>query len=191
MDKQRSLEELAVEIESESLLSELKESATQMVKGAGSFDADIVFIGEAPGKNEDVKGIPFVGASGRILNDGLLSVGINRDEIYITNIVKFRPPGNRDPSTGEKEASLPYLMREINIIKPKIIAPLGRHSLSTILPEAKIGQDHGKSFTVQIEQGKYTVIPLYHPAATIYNRAIRADFVNDLHSLKDALELID
>lgn len=191
MDKQQLLDTLAREIESDQLLSELRESATQIVRGAGSFNAKVLFIGEAPGKKEDETGQPFVGASGKILDQGLEAAGLSRDEVYITNIVKYRPLNNRDPSKQEKSTSWPYLLREIEIIQPKIIAPLGRHSLSIVLPDAKIGQDHGRPINVTLSGRDYTVVPLYHPAATIYNRTLRESFFTDLVNLGKILESLN
>lgn len=191
MEKQRLLDSLIAEIEDDAAFDELRESATQVVRGAGSLNSGVIFIGEAPGRREDEIGRPFVGASGRILDQTLEELGVGRDQVYVTNIVKYRPLDNRDPSRSEKDNSLPYLKREIEIIKPKVIAPLGRHSLSVLLPEIKIGDGHGKEFNINIGGESCVVIPMYHPAATIYNRSLRADFKQDMAYLIKMLELTD
>lgn len=163
---------------------ELADGATQIVFGSGNPDADIVFVGEAPGKQEDKSGLPFVGASGRFLDEMLAHTGLNRHDVYITNIVKFRPPENRDPSPAEKEASWPYLLEEISIIKPKIIATLGRHSGQAFIKSLRIGVDHGKPQKVEIITGtnkslEVIVVPLYHPAAALYNGSLRQTLLDD------------
>ena len=136
MNKQQLLDEIRLDILANNVCSELALSATQLVFGEGSPDADIVFIGEAPGKKEDEMGVPFVGASGQFLNDMLQSIHLNRNQIYITNIVKYRPPGNRDPLPQEKEAFLPYLERQLDVIQPLLVVTLGRHSTNVFFAES-------------------------------------------------------
>lgn len=191
MSKQRRLDGLVSEIESDSAFDELRESATQIVRGAGSLSSNVMFVGEAPGRQEDEGGRPFMGASGRILDHVLQELGVSRDSVYVTNIVKYRPPGNRDPLSQEKTDFLLYLSREIEIIKPKVIAPLGRHSLSVLLPEVKIGDGHGREYECVMGGESYVIIPMYHPAATIYNRKLRSDFQADMARLIKALKLIN
>lgn len=191
MSKHQLLRDIAIEIESDNLLKELRESASQLVMGAGSFDTDIVFIGEAPGRKEDESGLPFMGLSGRLLDEGLELAGLRRRDVYITNIVKYRPPGNRDPSNSEKDYFWPYLVKEIEVIKPKVIATLGRHSLSFIIPSAKINQDHGKRLITEIDGVEHVVVPLYHPAATIYNRSLKPSFNDDFIKLREIVEQIN
>ena len=178
MQSQR-LADLETELQQADICPELRDSATQLVMGHGNPDADIVFVGEAPGKNEDLQGRPFVGASGRFLDEMLSSVGMNRDDIYITNIVKYRPPNNRDPLPVEKDAFWPYLVAQLAIINPKVIITLGRHSGLCFLPDLQISQDHGKAHDVQIEGHNYLVIPLYHPAAALYNGSMRQVLTDD------------
>ena len=153
----------------------LREGASQLVFGTGSIIADIIFVGEAPGVKEDKLGEPFVGAAGKFLNVLLASIGLNRQDIYITNIVKYRPPANRDPSKQEIEAFKPYLIQQIEVIRPKIVAFLGRHSMSVFFPELKIGEAHG----VPIELNGLIYIPLFHPAAALYNPAMRQTLIDD------------
>lgn len=145
------------------------------VIGEGSHDAKIMFIGEAPGKNEAETGRPFCGASGRVLDELLASIGINRKEVYITNVVKDRPPMNRDPLPNEIEFYSPFLDRQIEIIKPKVIATLGRFSMDYIMKKfglvselKSISQIHGNIFETETSYGKINIIPLYHPAVAVY-----------------------
>ena len=135
--KQTELDALQQRIIDDEICLELKEQATQLVFGVGNPEADIVFIGEAPGKNEDIQGEPFVGAAGRFLNEMLEMIGLERKDIYITNIVKYRPPNNRDPLPDEKASFLPYLVEQLKIIKPKVIVTLGRHSMDVLATRAE------------------------------------------------------
>lgn len=183
MTKQSSLNKLAEEIIERGVGSELAASATQLVMGAGNPDADIVFIGEAPGKAEDEQGLPFVGASGRFLNEMLASVGMNRDDVYITNIVKYRPPNNRDPSREEKAEFWPYLMRQLEIISPKVVITLGRHSGMAFIPDLVISRDHGQPHTVRHGEREFMVIPLYHPAAALYKGSMRQTLIDDFSTI--------
>ncbi|OGN01135.1 MAG: hypothetical protein A3B91_00860 [Candidatus Yanofskybacteria bacterium RIFCSPHIGHO2_02_FULL_41_29] len=161
------------------------------VIGEGSHYAKIMFVGEAPGKNEAEQGRPFCGASGRILDELLASVGILRPDVYVTNIVKDRPPMNRDPLPEEIEAYVPYLDRQIEIIQPEIIATLGRFSMIYIMNRlglasqlGSISQIHGKIFTAQTKYGEVKVIPLYHPAVAVYNSNMKDGLLKDFQTLK-------
>ncbi|WP_119069461.1 uracil-DNA glycosylase [Aggregatilinea lenta] len=160
------------------------------VIGTGSPDAAIMIIGEAPGEHEAETGQPFVGAAGRVLDELLASIGLQREDVYITNIVKDRPPKNRDPRTVEVELYAPFLERQIAIIQPKVIATLGRFSMEFILdlldmPELgqKIGELHGKQLEGKADYGTVTVVPLYHPASGFYNRSLRAAMDEDIRAL--------
>ena len=179
VDKQKSLNRLAEEILRHNVCPDLREQATQLVMGSGNPNADIVFIGEAPGKKEDLTGMPFVGASGRFLDTMLETAGLNREDVYITNIVKYRPPNNRDPSIAEKEAFLPYLNRQLAIIEPRVIITLGRHSGLVFIPDLVISKDHGIARTVELNGKAFKVIPLYHPAAALYNGSLRQTLTKD------------
>lgn len=177
--KQQQIEALAAEIIANSVGEALAKTATQLVMGGGNLDADIVLVGEAPGKAEDEQGMPFVGASGKFLDQMLSAANMSRDDVYITNIVKYRPPSNRDPTKQEKQEFWPYLLRQIEIIKPKIIITLGRHSGATFIPDLVISRDHGQPQTVQFHENDYLIIPLYHPAAALYNGSLRQALIND------------
>lgn len=184
--KQTALDELKAKILKEDPTPDLRTQATQLVFGDGNPDADIVFIGEAPGKNEDLKGVPFVGAAGNFLNEMLGTIGLNREDIYITNIVKYRPPNNRDPLPEEKAVFLPYLQAQLDVIQPKVVVTLGRHSLNCFLPDLQISQVHG-----QPKRYKGRVfLPLFHPAAALYNGGLRATLLEDFQRLPIVLEQI-
>lgn len=179
MDEAVRLEVLAAEIIARDVCHDLAEQATQLVMGDGRADADIVFIGEAPGKNEDLQGKPFVGAAGTFLDEMLAVAQLRRQDIYITNIVKYRPPNNRDPLPEEKRAFWPYLMRQLQIIQPKVVITLGRHSGMAFIPDLAISRDHGNPRWAQFNELKFLVIPLYHPAAALYNGALRQTLIDD------------
>lgn len=159
---------------------ELKDAATQAVFGTGSIHASLFFIGEAPGKNEDKLGKPFIGASGKFLDEMLQSISIQREDVYITNIVKYRPPLNRDPSKKEMAECAPWLREEIRLIQPDIIITLGRHALNYFLPEAVISQSHGQTFDCHMPGiGTKKLYALYHPAAALYNGSMRDTLKQD------------
>jgi uracil-DNA glycosylase len=155
------------------------------VPGDGNPKAEIMFIGEAPGQKEDEQGKPFVGQAGKLLSELLESIGLKREDIYITNVVKFRPPENRDPTPEEKEACMPFLKLEIAIIKPKVIVPLGRHALGTFLPKVNITAAHGKPQKITDDIG---IFPLYHPAAALHNPHLRETLFEDMRKLKEFLD---
>ena len=190
--KQSRLTAIGDAIVADGVCPELAQSATNLVLGDGNPDADIVFIGEAPGKNEDEQGLPFVGASGKFLNEMLAAAGLERDDVYITNIVKYRPPNNRDPSAGEKQSFWPYLASQLEIIDPKVIVTLGRHSMEFFLPDAKIGQVHGHAVrkTVTYHDNKeheWLIVPLYHPAAALYNGSLRQTLIDDFLNVPELI----
>ena len=184
MTKQVSIDELKKKIIENNICPDLAAQATQLVIGDGNLDADIVFIGEAPGKNEDEQGLPFVGAAGKFLNEMLAAAGMERSDVYITNVVKYRPPNNRDPLPEEKAAFLPYLLRQLEIINPKAIVTLGRHSMEYFLPDARISQIHGHAVRKKVvyhdkTEHDWLIIPLYHPAAALYNGGMRQTLIDD------------
>lgn len=178
-NQQAQLEQLQADILAQNVCADLAATATQLVLGAGNPSADIVFVGEAPGKAEDEQGLPFVGASGKFLNEMLAAAGMQREDIYITNIVKYRPPNNRDPSPEEKREFWPYLMRQLEIIAPKVVITLGRHSGMCFIPELVISRDHGQARKVRFHNYEFLVIPLYHPAAALYNGSMRQTLIDD------------
>lgn len=167
----------------------LRKSATQAVLGNGNANSEIVFIGEAPGKKEDLVGEPFIGAAGKFLDEMLATIKMNRENIYITNIVKYRPPNNRDPEPKEKEDCNEWLINELKIISPKLIVFLGRHSMLRFFPSEKIGAVHGKLLILDIpELGKQAFLPLYHPAAALYNGGMRTTLIKDFKKIPKILE---
>jgi uracil-DNA glycosylase len=178
-DKSTALDSLAADIISNNVCPDLAAQAIQLVMGDGNLDADIVFIGEAPGKKEDEQGIPFIGAAGKFLNVMLEAAGMERSDVYITNIVKYRPPNNRDPRPDEKKAFWPYLLQQLDIINPKVVITLGRHSMEYFLPNAKIGDVHGQPHQVQVGDISVVLLPLYHPAAALYNGSLRQTLIDD------------
>lgn len=153
------------------------ETKGQVVIGEGSYDAHILFIGEAPGKNEAATGKPFCGASGKVLDQLLEGIGLDRKTVYITNIVKDRPPENRDPKPEEIELYAPFMDRQIEIIQPKVIATLGRFAMEYVMKRygledklEPISKAHGKTYKAQMRYGLVYIMPLYHPAVAVYNR---------------------
>jgi len=191
MTKQGDLKKIADDIVVNGICSELREGANQLVFADGSPDADIVFIGEAPGKNEDKQGLPFVGAAGKFLNELLETVGLKRQDVYITNIVKYRPPENRDPTKEEKEAFWPYLVSQLDVIKPKLVVTLGRHSMEYFLPGEKISAVHGELKEVIIGRTKHMLMPLFHPAAALYNGGLRSTLIADFSKIPTTLNKIN
>lgn len=243
--KQSKLDQIKADILKQNICPNLAETATQLVFGDGSPDAELVFIGEAPGKNEDEQGLPFVGAAGKFLNEMLAMIGLKREDVYITNIVKYRPPNNRDPLPDEKEAFLPFLQAQLEVIQPKLVITLGRHSLNCFLPDLSISQVHGqpkrvhwsylrrvggygtdamqgsgeeskgavRESTVTARRSQVTqqrtvsvsgvvgsagkqadatvvILPLFHPAAALYNGGMRQTLIDDFAKIPAILELI-
>lgn len=170
---------------------ELKKTATRAVFGDGNPNADAIFIGEAPGKNEDLEGRPFIGAAGKFLSEMLGMINLKREDIYITNIVKYRPPNNRDPLPSEIEACKEWLHEELAFIAPKLIVFLGRHSMNHFFPTEKISLVHGKLLKKNFVGIPTThFLPLYHPAAALYNGGMRETLIKDFKKIPIALEKI-
>ena len=192
MDKQKKLEELN-NYWQENCQCELRKTATRAVLGQGNASSEIVFIGEAPGKKEDEEGVPFIGSAGKFLSELLDSIGLKREDIYITNIVKYRPPGNRDPEPKEKEDCNEWLINELKIISPKLIVFLGRHAMSRFFPELKISEAHGKLIIKKFPEfeEKLHFLPLYHPAAALYNGSMRDILIKDFKKISKALKGIN
>lgn len=161
--------------------------AKNSVPGAGSFKAEVMFVGEGPGEKEDEQGLPFIGSAGKLLDDMLTSIDLKREDVYIANVVKHRPPGNRDPKPEEVEACWPYLLQQIQTIKPKLIVCLGRHSLGRFLPDVgAISQVHGRAF----KKNGQAYMALYHPAVGLYNGGMRKTLFDDFKKIKVALKKI-
>lgn len=181
MFKADELAKLKEEMEKDATLPLYGEA--NLVFGEGNSDSEVVFIGEAPGFHEDRLSRPFVGQAGKLLDKMLVTINWPRESTYITNIVKRRPPGNRDPLPGEIEAYKSYLKRQIDLIGPKIIVTLGRFSMNYFLPEAKISRDHGKL----MKAGDQVVLPLYHPAAALRSTQVWKDLEEDFKKLPQLL----
>jgi DNA polymerase len=191
MDKKQKLQNLNIKWIAE-CKCELKKTATQAVPGVGNAEAEIVFIGEAPGKSEDIKGEPFVGAAGKFLNEMLGLINLKREDIYITNVVKYRPPNNRDPLPEEKSACREWLLEELKIISPKLIIFLGRHAMNNFFPDQKISNAHGK-LLIKKFNGISTkfFFPLYHPAAALYDGSMREILIEDFKKIPKILKEIE
>jgi DNA polymerase len=159
----------------------LCEGANNAVPGEGSTTAEILFIGEAPGKDEDLQGRPFVGAAGKFLNQMLAEIGLKREDVFITNVVKHRPPDNRDPLPEEIEKCSDFLKAQVLLLKPLLIVTLGRHAMNEFLPGLKISQVHGQAKRASgIAGGRQVFFPLYHPASALYNPGLRSTLVRDM-----------
>lgn len=167
----------------------LRAACSRVVFGDGNSEAQIMFIGEAPGKKEDELGIPFVGSSGIILEKMLAGIKLKREDVYLTNICKCRPPENRDPLPKEIQECWPWLEKQIEIINPKIIVTLGKFALNAFISDVKISQVHGQLLEVEIQKiGKRKIFPLHHPAAARISRKTRALFEEDFKKIPGILE---
>jgi len=162
----------------------LAQQRTQVVPGEGADNAEVVFIGEAPGYNEDRLGRPFVGPAGAFLDELLALAGMSRQDVYIANVVKCRPPANRDPLPGEILACKPWLDRQIEMIGPKVVVTLGRFSLARFVPNESISKVHGKARQV----GDLICFPMYHPAAALHQGSLRRTLEEDMQRLPDVLK---
>lgn len=188
MSKKEQLEKLNREM-AECSKCALRKGCKNVVPGEGSAEAEIMFIGEGPGAKEDELGRPFVGAAGKFLDEMLSSIKLERKDVYITNVVKCRPPNNRDPLPQEVAECWPWLLEQIKTIKPKLIITLGRHSMARFLPEVKISQVHGHAMRREIEGiGPRLFFVLYHPAAALYNGSLREVLIKDFKKIPKVLE---
>jgi uracil-DNA glycosylase len=170
---------------------QLRGTCTQVVPGEGNPRADIMFIGEAPGAEEDKQGLPFVGAAGKFLNEMLGMINLRREDVFIANILKCRPPANRDPMPEEVEACWPWLLEQIRMIEPKLIVLLGRHAMERFLPNQKISKIHGTALRREIPSiGKQVFYALYHPAAALYQGSLRETLTEDFKKVPKVLEAI-
>ncbi len=177
-----SLNQIAEQVVSCSLCP-LSKTRTKAVPGEGPEDAKVMIVGEAPGYSEDLQGKPFVGLAGKFLNELLESIGVRREEVFITNVVKCRPPNNRPPRVGEIKACMPYLERQIKLINPNVICPLGNSALNSLMGRKSIGEEHGKV----IEKEGILYLPLYHPAAALYDNSLRKVLYEDFKALKNLI----
>jgi uracil-DNA glycosylase family 4 len=177
------LEALAVEV-AQCTRCLLHRGRTKAVPGEGPEDADIIFIGEAPGFHEDQQGRPFVGAAGRFLEELLEGIGLKREGVFIANVIKCRPPGNRDPLPEEIEACKPFLDRQIELIQPKLVVTLGRFSMARAFPKARISHIHGQPRKI----GGVIYYPMYHPAAALHQPSLRRTVEEDMHRIPELLK---
>jgi uracil-DNA glycosylase family 4 len=193
MEKLHKLHEIC----SNCQLCDLAKSRTKVVFGKGNIKADILFIGEAPGEKEDLEGIPFVGKAGKKLDELLNQINLKIEDVYIANILKCRPPKNRDPSIDEIKKCTPYLIEQIKIIRPKIIITLGNYSSKFVLSGFNvenmkkikgISDIHGQIVNLNIEGIDYKIVPIYHPAAMMYKPSIREKFENDFKVIEKLLQ---
>jgi DNA polymerase len=184
-ERAAALEQIAAEVRT-CTLCDLHKTRTKAVPGAGNINTEILFIGEGPGFNEDKQGLPFVGQSGKYLESLLKLIDLKREDVFITNVVKCRPPENRDPQPDEINTCKPYLDQQINLIDPLIIVTLGRFSMARYFPGAKITQIHGKA---KIENGR-AYYPLFHPAAVLRNPALQSQMEADFRRIPETLDKI-
>ncbi len=175
----------------------LKDNATNLVFGKGNPNANIIFIGEAPGENEDLEGLPFVGRAGAQLDKLLNTINLGIDDVYIANILKYRPPKNRDPTIDEIKRHTPYLIKQLKTIKPKVVATLGNYSTKFILSGCKpdemkkiqgIASLHGKPKKLVFNDIEFVVVPIYHPAAMLYRPQLKEDLENDFKTMKKIID---
>lgn len=185
----RSIDQIAAEIlahKDEPCGFEPCQTCTQMVPGNGDANASLMFIGEAPGKNEDEQGVPFVGAAGKFLDELLDSIDLSRDDVFVANVLKARPPANRDPLPEEAAHHWPWLEEQIAAIDPDVIVLLGRHAMARFLPNRKISKDHGQP---RLKNGR-VFLPVYHPAAALYNGGLRGTLIADFAQIPSLVERV-
>lgn len=161
--------------------------AKNPVPGEGNINADIAFIGEAPGATEDETGRPFVGRAGKLLEAALAKINLKRSDVWIGNVIKHRPPDNRDPLPDEISACLPYLMLQLKTLKPKLIVTLGRYSMNYFYPDGKISRDRGHLIKVD----DYNIFPIYHPAAALRNPNMMKDFISDFVKIPEVISNLE
>ena len=190
-DLLKQIKEEVVNLKESPLYAERIQNNVFPVIGEGSYDAKVMFVGEAPGKNEATTGKPFCGASGKVLTQLIESIGLKREDVYITNIVKDRPTDNRDPLPEEIKIYATFLDRQIDIVQPKVIATLGRYSMAYIMEKFglqselnNISKIHGKAFDTEAEYGKINVVALYHPAVALYQNSLKKQMFEDFKIIK-------
>ncbi len=187
VEKKEALEKIAKEVAKCQACS-LYKAATKPVPGAGNPQAEVVFIGEAPGYHEDQRGIPFCGRAGKLLDKLMVRADLKREEVFICNILRHRPPNNRDPKPEEVAACQPFLDRQLAVIEPRVIVTLGRFAMNKFLSEAKISQMHGQPRFVDYQSREYVIFPMYHPAASLRNGNIKEAEEKDFDKLGQFLE---
>ncbi len=192
LQKEEKLEEIAKQIRL-CRRCRLYDGRLNAVPGDGDPESPVVFVGEAPGREEDEQGWPFVGSAGKLLDRLLEEVGLGREGVYIANILKCRPPGNRRPKSDEMRECALHLEAQLEVISPMIVAPMGNSAVVQLmkkfgLKRERIGRVHGEVFPVEAPWGSVFLFPLYHPAAVLYNRRLQQELKKDLESLKGILE---
>ncbi|MFL5779278.1 MAG: uracil-DNA glycosylase family protein [Chloroflexota bacterium] len=187
-ERREALAEIAAEVR-DCKRCRLSANRTRAVPGEGNASTEVVFVGEGPGEQEDRQGRPFVGASGTLLTELIGSVGWRREDVFITNVVKCRPPGNRDPQPDEIEACAPFLARQLAVLDPAVVVTVGKHSLQTFRPGHRIGQAHGSVAAADPATGARdaVVFSMYHPAFALYQASNKQTLVDDIARLPDAL----
>ena len=195
MSSQESLDDIQEDILC-NLICPLKDNATKLVFGKGDEQANIFFIGEAPGEKEDLEGLPFVGRAGQELDKLLQTINLSINDVYIANILKYRPPKNRNPNAQEMQTHTPYLVRQIRVINPKIIVPLGNFATKFVLNNfivkgmnklPGISLLHGQKKEITINNKSFTVVPMYHPAAMLYNPKLKETMKEDFQKIKEVI----
>ncbi|HEX6482431.1 MAG TPA: uracil-DNA glycosylase [Ktedonobacteraceae bacterium] len=189
MSNQKQLQQLKTRMENDISLP-LRETATHLVFGEGNPDADLYFLGEAPGRFEDVQGRPFVGQAGKLLDKLLASIGMKREDVYISNMVRFRPPNNRPPTPAELTAFEPYVSEELEIVQPKLVVTLGRFAMEKFLPGEKISKIHGELRPVEWHGKTIKLFPLYHPSAALRSSSTRQALEEDFKKIPGVLAKI-
>ncbi|MEX2547236.1 MAG: uracil-DNA glycosylase [Chloroflexota bacterium] len=187
-ERRQALDEIAAEV-AVCTLCPLHAQRTRAVPGEGHPETEVVFVGEGPGYNEDREGRPFVGQAGGLLNELLKAIGWRREDVFITNVVKCRPPGNRDPEPAEIAACAPYLKRQLAVLDPAVVVTLGRHSLGTFMPGARISSTHGTTSPTDPETGAANamVYAMYHPAAALRQGSLKETMLTDMCGLPEVL----
>ncbi len=169
----------------------LYKTKTKDVPGVGNENAEVMFIGEAPGKDEDLQGEPFVGRAGQLLTELIEGLGWQRKDVYIANVLKHRPPDNRDPKPEEAEVCWPYLKKQIELIDPKLIVFLGRHAMNRFFPTLQISKSHGNAFRKDFNGRKQVFLALYHPAVALYNGGMKETLQTDFNKIPKIIKKID
>jgi uracil-DNA glycosylase len=183
-DPEKLLAAIAAEIRAHASCGfDVCDQVTHFVPGEGSATASVVVVGEAPGANEDREGRPFVGRAGKLLDELLAEAGLARADVFITNVLKARPPGNRDPRADEIAHHLPWLEAQLEVIRPRLVVPVGRHALKRFAPDAKIAEVHGRV----LERDGRALFPMYHPAAALYNQRLLPTLRADARALGEVL----
>ena len=189
-ERREALKELLMAARQCTRCAELAATRTSVVFGAGNADADLMFVGEAPGANEDLQGLPFVGAAGKLLETLLGEIGLSRAEVFIANVLKCRPPGNRDPRPGEIENCTPYLIRQVELVQPRVICTLGNFATKLLREDpAGITRVHGQAEVRTIGSHTTRLFPIYHPAAALYTPRTLETLREDFHALPGVLAL--